>query len=184
MANYIEQISTLENLMLAWRKLERAFSHGDVWFDELVISAFKMNLVDNLHEISNKLKDGSYQMKTIQPIPFPKGGKDNDDNFKVRQSFFIDFRDQLVWVAVCNVIGRTFDIMMPAWSYGNRQYVSMWKEVDDGEQFWVLGNHRNTTRHIYRKWTQSWPLMRKRITASLKRWPDLRSMISMTQIIK
>lgn len=173
MANYIEQISTLENLMLAWRKLERAFSHGDVWFDGLVISAFKMNLVDNLHEISNKLKDGSYQMKTIQPIPFPKGGKDNDDNFKVRQSFFIDFRDQLVWVAVCNVIGRTFDIMMPAWSYGNRQYVSMWKEVDDGEQFWVLGNHRNTTRHVYRKWTQSWPLMRKRITASLKKMARL-----------
>ena len=173
MANYIEQISTLENLMLAWRKLERAFSHGDVWFDELVISAFKMNLVDNLHEISNKLKDGSYQMKTIQPIPFPKGGKDNDGNFKVRQSFFIDFRDQLVWVAVCNVIGRTFDVMMPAWSYGNRQYVSMWKEVDDGEQYWMLGNHRNTTRHIYRKWTQSWPLMRKRITASLKRMARL-----------
>jgi len=158
---------------LAWRKLERAFNHGDVWFDELVISAFKMNLVDNLREISNKLKDGSYQMKTIQPIPFPKGGKDNDDNFKVRQSFFIDFRDQLVWVAVCNVIGRTFDVMMPAWSYGNRQYVSMWKEVDNGEQFWVIGNHRNTTRHIYRKWTQSWPLMRKRITASLKKMARL-----------
>lgn len=173
MANYIEQISTLENLMLAWRKLERAFSHGDVWFDELVISAFKMNLMDNLKGISNKLKDGSYQMKTIQPIPFPKGGKDNDDNFKVRQSFFIDFRDQLVWVAVCNVIGRTFDIMMPAWSYGNRQYVSMWKEVNEGESYWVLGNHRNTTRHIYRKWTQSWPLMRKRITASLKKMARL-----------
>ena len=173
MANYIEQISSLENLMLAWRKLERAFKHGDVWFDELVISAFKMNLVDNLRDISEKLQHGSYQMKPIQPIPFPKGGKDDNGVFKVRQSFFIDFRDQLVWVAVCNVIGRTFDIMMPAWSYGNRQYVSMWKEVEDDKQYWVLGNHRNTTRHIYRKWTQSWPLMRKRITASLKKMARL-----------
>lgn len=174
MANYIEQISTIENLMLAWRKLERAFNYGDVWFDELIISAFKMNLIDNLLKISKELKDGSYQMKTIQPIPFPKGGKDNDGNFRVRQSFFIDFRDQLVWVAVCNIIGRTFDVMMPAWSYGNRQYISMWKEVDDNGQYWVLGNHRNTTRNIYRKWTQSWPLMRKRITASLKKMARLR----------
>ena len=172
MVNYILQISSLENLMLAWRKLERAFNHGDVWFDELVISAFKMNLVDNLRDISEKLQNGSYQMKPIQPIPFPKGGKD-DGVFKVRQSFFVDFRDQLVWVAVCNVIGRTFDVMMPAWSYGNRQYVSMWKEVEDDKQYWVLGNHRNTTRHIYRKWTQSWPLMRKRITASLKKMARL-----------
>ena len=172
--NYIEQISTLENLMLAWRKLERAFNHGDVWFDELIISAFKMNLVDNLREISKKLKNGSYQMKPIQPIPFPKGGKDDDGAFKVRQSFFVDFRDQLVWVAVCNVIGRTFDVMMPAWSYGNRQYISMWKEVEDDNQYWVIGNHRNTSRYIYRKWTQSWPLMRKKITASLKKMARLR----------
>ena len=175
MANYIEQISTLENLMLAWRKLERAFNHGDVWFDELVITAFKLNLVDNLKVISEQLRNGTYQMKPIKPVPFPKGGTDCIGDFKVRQSFFIDFRDQLVWVAVFNVIGRTFDVMMPAWSYGNRQYVSMWKEVDEDnhEQFWVIGNHRNTTRHIYRKWTQSWPLMRKRITASLKKMARL-----------
>ena len=157
MANYIDQISSLENLMLAWRKLERAFNHGDVWYDELVISAFRMNLVNNLKIISIQLCEGTYQMKPIQPIPFPKGGKDKDNQFKVRQSLFVDFRDQLVWVAVCNVIGRTFDILMPAWSYGNRQYVSMWKEYKDGEQYWLVGNHRNTSRQVYRKWTQSWP---------------------------
>ena len=114
MANYIEQISTLENLMLAWRKLERAFNHGDVWFDEHVITAFKLNLVDNLKVISEQLRNGTYQMKPIKPVPFPKGGTDCIGDFKVRQSFFIDFRDQLVWVAVFNVIGRTFDVMMPA----------------------------------------------------------------------
>lgn len=172
MANYIEQISSLENLMLAWRKLERAFNHGDVWFDELVISAFRMNLVRNLETISRQLVEGTYKMNPIQPIPFPKGGIEKD-KFKVRQSFFIDFRDQLVWVAVCNVIGRTFDLLMPAWSYGNRQYVSMWKEYKDGEQYWLVGNHRNTSRQVYRKWTQSWPLMRKRITASIKKMARL-----------
>ena len=171
---FIDQISCLENLMLAWRKLEHSFNHGDVWFDGLVISAFKMNLVDNLTKISTQLKEGTYQMNKIQPIPFPKGGKDADGHLKVRQSFFIDFRDQLVWVAVCNVIGRNFDIKMPAWSYGNRQYISMWKEINDNGQFWKIGNHRNTSRHIYRTWAQSWPLMRKRITASLKKMAGLK----------
>ena len=80
--------------MLAWRKLERAFNHGDVWFDELVISAFRMNLVRNLETISRQLVEGTYKMNPIQPIPFPKGGIEKD-KFKVRQSFFIDFRDQL-----------------------------------------------------------------------------------------
>lgn len=172
MAKYIDQISCLENLMLAWRKLEHAFRHGDVWFDELIISAFKMNLVDNLSEISKQLKEGTYQMKPIQPIPYPKG-KDSNGILKVRQSFFVDFRDQLVWLAVCNIIGHIFDVMMPAWSYGNRQYISMWKDEKDGKQFWVVGYHRNTTRQIYRKWHQSWPMMRKRITASLKKMARL-----------
>ena len=63
MDSYIEQVATLENLMLAWRKLVRAFRHGDVWFDELIISAFKMNLVHNLQMISEQLLEGSYQMK-------------------------------------------------------------------------------------------------------------------------
>ncbi len=166
MINYIEQISALENLMLAWRKLERSFNHGDVWYDELCMSAFKMNLVENLLDLGRQIRNGSYQMHPISPIPFPKGAKDGD--LKVRQSFFIDFRDQLVWVAVFNVIGREFDILMPAWSFGNRQYVSMWMETSEKMKYWVVGNHRNTARYIYRKWTQSWPYMRKRITASLK----------------
>ena len=107
-------------------------------------------------------------MKPIRPIPFPKGGNDENGKLKVRQSFFIDFRDQLAWMAVCNVIGHVFDRKMPAWSFGNRLYVSTWMEKDkDGNNIWKVGNYRNTSRHLYRKWTQSWPLMRRRITASL-----------------
>lgn len=167
--NLIEQVTSLENMMLAWRKLERAFNYGDVWYDELLIAEFKMNLVEHLRELAVSIKNGEYKMQPIRPIPFPKGGKDENDELKVRQSFFIDFRDQLVWMAVCNVIGHVFDRKMPAWSYGNRLYVSMWMEKgEDGTKVWKVGNYRNTSRNFYRKWTQSWPLMRRRITASLK----------------
>lgn len=173
--NLIEQVTSLENMMLAWRKLERAFNYGDVWYDELLIAEFKMNLVDNLQQLAICIKAGEYKMKPIRPIPFPKGGKDENDELKVRQSFFIDFRDQLVWMAVCNAIGHVFDRKMPAWSYGNRLYVSMWQEKDeDGNKTWKVGNYRNTSRNFYRKWTQSWPLMRRRITASLKMMAGLK----------
>ena len=165
----MDQVTSLENMMLAWRKLERAFNYGDVWYDELLIAEFKMNLVENLRELSVSILNGEYTMLSIRPIPFPKGGRDENDELKVRQSFFIDFRDQLVWMAVCNVIGHIFDRQMPAWSYGNRLYVSMWQEKEEnGQKVWKVGNYRNTSRNFYRKWTQSWPLMRRRITASLK----------------
>ena len=174
--NLMEQVTSLENLMLAWRKLERAFNYGDVWYDELLIAEFKMNLVEHLREIASSIQNGEYKMSPIRPIPFPKGGEDENGELKVRQSFFIDFRDQLVWMAVCNVIGHVFDRKMPAWSYGNRLYVSMWmeKREEDGIKVWKVGNYRNTSRNFYRKWTQSWPLMRRRITASLKMMAGLR----------
>lgn len=173
--NLIEQVTSLENMMLAWRKLERAFNYGDVWYDELLIAEFKMNLVDNLRELATCIIKGEYKMKAIRPIPFPKGGEDEKGELKVRQSFFIDFRDQLVWMAVCNAIGHVFDRKMPAWSYGNRLYVSMWQERnEDGNKIWKVGNYRNSSRNFYRKWTQSWPLMRRRITASLKMMAGLK----------
>lgn len=173
--NLIKQVTSLENMMLAWRKLERAFNYGDVWYDELLIAEFKMNLVENLRGLAVSIKNGEYRMQPIRPIPFPKGGEDENGELKVRQSFFIDFRDQLVWMAVCNVIGHVFDRKMPAWSYGNRLYVSMWMEKgEDGIKVWKVGNYRNTSRNFYRKWTQSWPLMRRRITASLKMMAGLK----------
>lgn len=70
------QVTSMENMMLAWRKLERAFNYGDVWFDELLIAEFKMNLVDNLQILADSIKSNEYRMRPIRPIPFPKGGKD------------------------------------------------------------------------------------------------------------
>ena len=175
LGDLMAQVTSLENMMLAWRKLERAFNYGDIWFDEWLIAEFKMNLMDNLKELADSIRKNEYRMKPIRPIPFPKGGKDENGELKVRQSFFIDFRDQLVWMAVCNVIGHVFDRKMPAWSFGNRLYVSTWMEKDkDGNNIWKVGNYRNTSRHLYRKWTQSWPLMRRRITASLKMMAGLK----------
>ncbi len=159
----IERVANVENLILAWRKVEQSFHHGDVWFDEIEISKFKFRMIDNVKRISQELKDGSFRLKPLLPAPFPKG-KDADGNLQVRQSFLVNVEDQVVWMAVVNVIGSTFEKMMPAWSYGNRLNRTVWKENGD----WKFGDIRRSSTRIYRKWNQSWPLYRKQLSASLK----------------
>ena len=159
----VDRIANVENLILAWRKVEQSFHHGDVWFDEIEISKFKFKMIDHVKRIHQELINGSYQLKPLLPAPFPKG-KDSDGNLQVRQSFLVNVEDQVVWMAVVNIIGPAFEKMMPAWSYGNRLNRMVWKE--DGK--WKFGNIRKSSTRIYRKWNQSWPLYRKQLSASIK----------------
>lgn len=165
MDSLVVKIANKENLMLAWRKIENLFVPGDVWYDPLKLAAFKYCLKDNIEQISKKLLAGTYRLKPITPVPFPKSRKEGDEEIPIRQSFIVDVADQLVWVAVCNVIGVYLDTKMPAWSYGNRLYIRWWKDRDDK---WQVGNYRNSVPSLYRNWNQSWPQMRKKITISLK----------------
>ena len=109
----VKQIASMDNLMLAWRKIENLFVPGDIWFDPLRLAAFKYRLKDNLKLIHNQLETGSYQLHELQPVPFPKKKGAEDNTPPIRQSFIIDMADQLVWVAVCNVIGPKLDRLMP-----------------------------------------------------------------------
>ena len=101
-----ETICSKENLILAWRRVENSFHHGDVWYDELELAAYKFNLVNNIEDLSKKLKNGTYKMKPIKPAPYPKTKKvvedevDKFEELRVRQSFCINVEDQIVWMAV------------------------------------------------------------------------------------
>lgn len=171
--NLFEAICSKENLILAWRRVENSYQHGDVWFDELEISAFKFNLVQNIERLSKQMKNGNYKMKPIKPAPYPKGMKvsQNDEGqetteLRVRQSFCINVEDQVVWMAVYGVLGPYFEEQMPAWSYGNRMFLNTWK---DEHGHWINGVYRTTSRNFYRKWQQGWPLYRHMLAACIKR---------------
>ena len=168
-----EAICSKENLILAWRRVENSYQHGDVWFDELEISAFKFNLVQNIDRLSEQMKKGNYKMKPIKPAPYPKGMKvyKNEDGhetkeLRVRQSFCINVEDQVVWMAVYGILGPYFEEQMPAWSYGNRMFLNTWK---DEHGHWINGVYRTTSRNFYRKWQQGWPLYRHMLAACIKR---------------
>lgn len=168
--NLFDIICSKDNLILAWRRVENSYHHGDVWFDELERSAFKFNLIENIERLSEEMKTGNYKMKPIKPAPYPKGMKvnkdDGDNELRVRQSFCINVEDQVVWMAVYGVIGPYFEEDMPAWSYGNRMFLNTWK---DEKGHWINGVYRTTSRNFYRKWTQGWPLYRHCLSASIKR---------------
>lgn len=159
----IYEVANIENLILAWRKVEQSFHHGNVWFDEIEISKFKFLLIDNVRRIRQELLDGTYNLKPLLPAPFPKGN-DAEGNLQVRQSFLVSVEDQVVWMAVVIVIGPVFEREMPAWSYGNRLNNKVWKE--DGT--WKIGDVMKSSTRIYRPWNRSWPLYRKQLAASLK----------------
>ena len=168
-----EAIYSKENLILAWRRVENSYQHGDVWFDELEISAFKFNLVQNINRLSKQMKNGNYKMKPIKPAPYPKGMKVDKNEaghetkeLRVRQSFCINVEDQVVWMAVYGVLGPYFEEQMPAWSYGNRMFLNSWK---DEQGNWINGVNRTTSRNFYRKWQQGWPLYRHMLSACIKR---------------
>lgn len=176
--NLFETICSKANLMLAWRRVENSFKHGNIWYDELELAAYKFNLVSNLEKLSDVLLKGTYQMHPIKPAPYPKGSKKSNKEgkngegtvqeveLKVRQSFAINIEDQLVWMAVCGVLGPYFEEQMPAWSYGNRLYLNTWKDKDG---HWINGVYRTTSVNFYRKWTQGWPLYRHTLSACIKR---------------
>lgn len=171
--NIFETICSRENLILAWRRVENSYHHGDVWFDELELSAYKFNLLNNIEKLSEKMKTGTYQMRPIKPAPYPKGkkvvkddGENEHEELRVRQSFCIHVEDQIVWMAVYGVLGPYFEEDMPAWSYGNRLFLNTWK---DENGHWINGVYRTTSKLFYRKWQQGWPLYRHMLAACIKR---------------
>ena len=160
----------MENLILAWRRVEHSFHHGDVWYDEPELAEYKFRLLDNLDELSIQIKNGSFSMVPIKPAPYPKAtkvkeadasnGENVDKELCVRQSFYIPIIDQIVWMAVYNVIGYIFERQMPAWSFGNRLFLNTWK---DENGYWQNGIYRATSINFYRPWKQSWPLYRRKL---------------------
>lgn len=174
----INDIASLDNLYLAWCKLEKCASFTEAWYSEMDFKKFKLNLRHELHTLSQQLIEGTFKLYPIRPIPYPKGS-DKEGNLRVRQAFRFSVRDQVAWVALCNVIGGVADEKMPGWSYGNRLYLPMWKARQQDIEFgyapnaWVFGNYRNTKPFLYRKWKQSWPMYRRMVTTSLRKMANV-----------
>lgn len=171
-SDLVNDIANINNLMLAWEKLEGEISHQDEWCDVMELYAYKFQLKDKLADLHERLVKGSFHMHPLRPLPFPKGASKNEngkvDELRVRQYFHVYIEDQLVWIAYCNVIAQYVERRMPGWSFGNRTDVRVWYRDVDGKRELQAGNYRNTRGHIYKKWAMTWPRYRKLLSLTIK----------------
>jgi Reverse transcriptase (RNA-dependent DNA polymerase) len=168
MNNVIKQITNHENLLWAWNKAKYLYKPGDIWFNEISVSNFEANLKAELESIKDQIANGTYRLTPIRPVAFPKAPK--NDVPRTRQTFEIAVRDQVTWLALTNIIGPALDYEMPFWSYGNRLFISVFYKFNEQNQKNDIkfGWYRNTSRYLYRKWNQSWPLYRRHITITAR----------------
>ena len=162
-----DRFANRDNFYLAFKKLAAHFRQSNEWYDPVEFSTYEANLTNNIARLIELIGKEKYKPHEIQPLPFPKRAEDHQE--KLRQYFKISIDDQLIWIAITNVIGEFVESKMPVWNYGNRLYQPIWFEKDDkGFQKLKKGNHSNTSEHYYRKWTQSWPIYRKHISMTIK----------------
>ncbi len=166
----LKSIIKLENLHWAWEKAKDFYNDDNYWCDELEITNFQVHYEKNLKEIQREILENKYKLSPLKPIFFPKTKGENGE-LKNRQMFWVSIKDQVVWLAVMNVIGKYYDKQMPFWSYGNRLYVNIYpnkKESKEEKIHWEYGPYRNTTKKTYRSFGQSWPRFRKDIYITSK----------------
>lgn len=167
-----EQIYNLENLFCAWKKAKHIYdTEVDFIFQINELAEFEANLDNNLADISEQIKEGTYRLGRMIPLWLPKVNTPPES----RQHFYFSVKDQVVWLAAINIIGPILDDAMPFWSFGNRLYMPIWKE---DSPFQICGKSKKITRFgsycssspkLYRNWSASWPLFRKAISISVKK---------------
>lgn len=156
-----------ENFYLAFKKLSNYYNQSNEWFDLIELSDYEANLQTNLSKLILKLTEENYSPNRIEPLPFPKRNKDKEQ--RIRPYFKIDVEDQIVWIAIVNVIGRFLEPKMPFWSYGNRLYQPIWYDEDKKGRIKVnKGSVVNSSPNFYKQWNQSWPQYRRNILLTIK----------------
>ena len=159
----LELVTDQLNLRWAWEKVRRASTPGEAWIDEIELARFEVELERNLQSIAVEMRKGRYRLRPLRPMAFPKNSKQNGEP-QVRQYFNVAVRDQVAWTAVVNVIGPYLDPLMPAWSYGNRLFRSIWVDTDDdGIRNRKIGRYRHSSGRIYLPFGQSWPVFRRHV---------------------
>lgn len=168
----MNKILTFENFFYAWKKLKNELNKNDICFDIYDYASFEVDLENNINKLIKEIEEGSYEQDEIKILPLPKKYDEEEKIKKVRQYFYVPVRTQLVWMAVVNQILQ-LDYDFKFWNYGNRIYYSTFyeEEIDNRnvpKKKLKLAWYRHTSKNLYRKWQQSWPLFKKHISITAK----------------
>ncbi|MBI2258645.1 MAG: RNA-directed DNA polymerase [Flavobacteriia bacterium] len=143
------------------------YSQSNEWYDPIELYSFEANLATNIFLLIERVKNENFEAHKIHLLPFPKANKNGAN--KIRPFYKINIEDQIIWLAVVNVIGDFFESNFQSWNYGNRLYRPIWfTENSDGSSEINKGSTKNTSSYIYRKWSQSWPFFRRHINMTIR----------------
>lgn len=168
MSPLFDQIADQLNLRWAWDKVRNQAYPGDVWFDEVALASFELDLEENLRRIAADIQKGTFHTKPLKPLPYPKQ-KGSSTVASVREMFYVEVSDQVAWTAVINIVGPYVDSKMPPWSYGNRLFRSIWIEESavgksgNTTRKRMIGRYRHSSGRIYLSFGQSWPIFRRHV---------------------
>jgi hypothetical protein len=165
--DFLEKLTSPENLYWAWGKAHRYYRTTDAWYNEAEVAAFEADLDAQLDVIRRRFLKQRYQMAPLLPLPQPKK-PDKEGNLQTRQAYWVRVRDQVAWLAYVNIVGAALERHMPVWSYGNRLYRPAWFE-DEPDQGLRIGPYRNAPGFLYRKFQHSWPLYRRYIFLTVRK---------------
>ena len=109
----IDKVQSAPNLRSAWRSVRA--NKGAAGVDHQSIEAFEHNLEQNLANLSEQLRDGTYRPQAIRRVWIPKpGGKDK------RPLGIPTVRDRVVQAALRNAMEPVFERDFAEHSYGFR----------------------------------------------------------------
>ncbi|ARE88314.1 group II intron reverse transcriptase/maturase [Clostridium formicaceticum] len=111
-----------ETLIEAWRKINKNASAG---IDKITAKEFKLNLRENIQEITSSLKDKRYRAKLVRRVNIPKG------NDKTRPLGIPTISDKLVQRAVAQILEAIYEEDFLNCSYGYRPNIGAQQAIKD-----------------------------------------------------
>jgi len=155
------------NFYIAFEKLKAYYKQENELYDYIELKQYESNIHKNIRRIKREISENKYHTKAITPLPFPKN-ETEDGKLRIRQYFEISIDDQLIWIAIVNIIGPKLDGYIPFWSYGNRIFNPTWYEENSkGEIEEKNFGYPKTSDKTYNNWGLSWPLYKKHINLTI-----------------
>lgn len=158
------KIYSEENLMWSWNKLMHYYENESDFIPNIEeYYSFNLNIKQNIKNLSNKIKYGKFKTHKIYDMYMPKKFKDGHP--VSRPYYHINIEDQIVWIAVMNIIGPVIDEFMPFWSFGNRLNVPQWIDENNERR---IGVYRLSSKSLYRPWRNGWSWYRRTVALTCK----------------
>lgn len=123
--NARELLSNELVLRAAWVRLETWYRTQE-WRPEPDLTRFRLQLPEQIAELSAELRDGTYRPTTFRLLPYPKG------QGCLRHYCLAAVKDQLAFAVFGVLLGPYIDLSMPNNVFGNRWYRGMKREVVNG----------------------------------------------------